>query len=82
MRAGLILGTTPPRYIKRGVGQAVGHLPFASAPDDTRLADNRDRKLDGWFFSAAPFLRNNPADFLVFGQYISRANICHMRYSS
>ena len=55
MRAGLILGTTPPSYIKRGVGQMVGYLRFASAPDDTTLADKSDRKLDGWFFSAAPF---------------------------
>ena len=54
-----------PRHIsKGGIGQAVGHLPFASAPDDTRLADNRDRKLDGWFFSAAPFLSNKPAENL------------------
>ena len=61
-----------PAIYQRWVGQAVGHLPFASAPDDTRLADNRDRKLDGWFFSAAPFLRNNPADFLVFGLIINQ----------
>jgi len=64
VRAGLILGTTPPPSIKGGVGQAVGHLPFASAPDDTTLADKRDRKLDGWFFSAAPFLSNKPAENL------------------
>ena len=72
MRAGTILGTTPPSFIKRGVGQMVGHLPFASAPDDTKLADKRDRKLDGWFFSAAPFLRNNPADFLVFSLMVGQ----------
>ena len=72
MRAGLILGTTPPRYIKGGVGQVVGHLHFASRPDDTTLAYKRDRKLDGWFFSAAPFLRNNPVDFLVFGLIINK----------
>ena len=60
MRAGLILGTTPPRYIKGGVGQVVGHLHFASRPDDTTLAYKRDRKLDGWFFSAAPFPQTNP----------------------
>ena len=45
----------------------VGHLHFASGPDDTTLAYKRDRKLDGWFFSAAPFLRNNPTESLVFG---------------
>ena len=50
--------------MKRGVGQAVGHLPFASAPVDTTLADNHDRKLDGRFFSAAPFLSNKPAENL------------------
>ena len=44
-----------PAIYQRGVGQAVGHLHFASGPDDTTLADKRDRKLDGWFFSAAPF---------------------------
>ena len=68
LRAGLILGITPQPYIKKkgGVGQAVGHLRFASAPDDTTLADNRDRKLDGWFFSAAPFLPVNPSESLVF----------------
>ena len=55
-----------PRHISKGGGQAVGHLHFASAPDDTRLADNRDRKLDGWFFSAAPFPPVNPAESLVF----------------
>ena len=60
MRAGLILGTMPRHISKGGVGQAVGHLRFASAPDDTTLADNRDRKLDGWFFSAAPFFLCTP----------------------
>ena len=50
----------------------VGHLHFASRPDDTTLAYKRDRKLDGWFFSAAPFLRNNPVDFLVFGLIINK----------
>ena len=42
----------------------VGYLRFASAPDDTTLADKSDRKLDGWFFSAAPFLSNKPAENL------------------
>ena len=55
-----------PTIFERGVGQAVGHLRFASAPDDTTLAGNRDRKLNGWFFSAAPFLWNNPAESLMF----------------
>ena len=36
-----------PRHISRGVGQVVGHLPFASAPDDTTLAYKRDRKTIG-----------------------------------
>ena len=56
----------PPFKYQRGVGQAVGHLHFASGPDDTTLADKRDRKLDGWFFSAAPFLPVNPVESLVF----------------
>ena len=51
-----------PAIYQRGVGQAVGHLRFASAPIDTTLTDKRDRKLDGWFFSAAPFLSNKPAE--------------------
>ena len=46
----------PAIYQRGGVGQVVGHLHFASRPDDTTLAYKRDRKLDGWFFSAAPFL--------------------------
>ena len=48
--------TLYPHHIsKGGVGQAVGHLLFASLPDDNTLLDKRDGKLDGWFFSAAPF---------------------------
>ena len=58
------MALSPPPSIKGGVGQAVGHLPFASAPNDTTFVDNRDRKLDGWFFSAAPFLSNKPAENL------------------
>ena len=60
--------TLYPHHIsKGGVGQAVGHLLFASLPDDNTLLDKRDGKLDGWFFSAAPFFRKNPAEFLLFG---------------
>ena len=37
-----------PRHISNGgVGKAVGHLPFASAPDDTTLAYKRSRKTIG-----------------------------------
>ena len=37
-----------PRHISNGgVAKAVGHLPFASAPDDTTLAYKRSRKTIG-----------------------------------
>ncbi|MGB2180369.1 MAG: hypothetical protein ACPHZD_05640 [Porticoccaceae bacterium] len=50
----------------------VGHLPFASVADDTTLANKRDRKLDGWFFSAAPLLPVNPAESLVFSLMVEQ----------
>ena len=59
-----ILALYPRHMSKGGGGQAVRHLPFASVPDDTTLADKSDRKLGGWFFSAAPFSLLNTLDIL------------------